>query len=240
MEKYSNWRDLGTGIHPFLDEKYKFNFKIIIFFIKFVFLLMFWALYSIFGTIFLWRIIMFLLGFYDIKKGKLRYPTKGDLIVCNYSSFLTTFFFKSHFNSLIYGGTPSELNVFLKMAKQKNRCVLIYPERTSSNGKAILKFDDYFTDEIVRNTKIHVFGITYSSKYAQISSSFESKVLNFIKICSQFSSQMKISSGIFKPSVGNHCANIQKMCSDLSGLPSVNLSFVDKEKFIKYYFNKQK
>lgn len=251
MEKFSNWRDKGTGIAPFVPQSYpkltlKFPLQLLVLVIKLPFFLIIFPL--------------ILLNFYPIKQFAVKFLfnfkfqspkfEKNDFIITNYSSPLTLFLtngillipdsngvlfqysslqFLCHaFGSDIKGKEVTDISKF------KGKTVFCFIEGTSTNNKAVLKF------------------IPLNAKY--VFDGFKLKSL-IIKIQpGHFNLPLPASSiGFFYHLLINGPSNIitklvthMKFDLDLSktafkntNLHPVNLTVSDKQEFYRYYLNRK-
>lgn len=186
MEKYSTWRDKGTGIAPFLPlsspkspvSKYVTDPLLIAFKFPF-FVLLYWfsvvapkpCVNAIFRWLFGFSIDILVEGVRKLNKAEIAKasPHKNTMIIANYASPLDIFviFLASKVSSLssmvaivpidnaLYILTPWQFALFCflpinqkcgtKLTSQnehllKNKVVVVFPEGTPSNNRALLSF----------------------------------------------------------------------------------------------------
>ncbi|CAG8547465.1 3270_t:CDS:2 [Funneliformis mosseae] len=283
MEKFSTWRDAGTGIQPFLppvpSRKDSDNVTKIATAIGYVLkpvigilklslvlvtsLLLFLLvdviclvlkpikpvhriIHYLFSAI-LTRLILFFMGFYWIRSEIVSSLTKGrgipkarertnkrggvdagDIIVCNWVSYVEIFYLTFRFDPIFtqyYPATntlrpislwkaiwttgsypnldpPIETETFtlqelINYAKAKrSRPIVIFPEGTTSNGRALLKFNPIFKNVSipVNDFKIHIFTVRYDFENFSPTYTVGNKFWHFIRLCSQFINTLQIRS----------------------------------------------
>lgn len=255
MEKYSNWRDKGTGIHPFIHKRTGLDWPIGLFFIKLPFIFLTACVYMASRQIgWEWipcRVLMFLFGFTNIKEKLKINPKSGDLIIANHSSYLDSFYLTArlkatHFvldsdNTVEFHGKKEPLKKVLKIFKRERKGpILVFPEGTTSNGLAILQFEQIISDEILLSSKIHVLGLNYGRADVRGSLCYGSVVSHFVKLCSRFGNKLNIAGTTYEHIFGDANENIANLCSKMSNLKRVGLALKDKKEFLEYFDKKNK
>ncbi|RGB31246.1 hypothetical protein C1646_671054 [Rhizophagus diaphanus] len=197
-------------------------------------------------TSILTRLILFFMGFYwihseavsSLTKGrgapKTRERTKkggvdtGDVIVCNWTSYVEIFYLAFRFDPIFTQHYPATntlrpislwkaiwttgsypnldppigietftLQELVNYAKtNQSKPIVIFPEGTTSNGRALLKFNPIFKDISipVKNFKIHIFTVRYEFENFSPTFTVGNKFWHLIKLCCQFINILQVRS----------------------------------------------
>ncbi|CAG8570638.1 8678_t:CDS:10 [Diversispora eburnea] len=257
-------------------------------------------------TFILVRLALFFMGFYwiqaetiSLRRGRgnsfktREKPIKsGDIIVCNYTSYVDLLYLAFRFDPVftqIYSQTnklrPISLWTALKltgsypelvspigtktfslhelMIEAKNNSwgpIVIFPEGTTSNGRALLKFIPIFKDYSfpIKNFSINI--ITFRYEYENFSPTFTvgSKLWHLMRLCSQFGNSLHVriiapqdspsSSSYTVQNVQTSAASkpedtvgfqIQHVMGMLCRLRKTNLGVSDKITFLDYYLERK-
>jgi hypothetical protein len=206
------------------------------------------------------RLALFLIGFHQIKTKRRNRPTlKSKLFIANHCSYLDVLLLQilyqpiflavspegveqKSFWSMFYKVNPMDLNQFLK--QKHKRPIILFPEGTTSNGRAILEFQPIFNQELFTFADVHCLSIKYSKFIRYSWKSFcpcytTGSILNhFWNVCSQYAHYVEIAESIRIEPCKNPNQELQRHLSLFTKLPMVRSSLQDKVAFLEM-FNKK-
>ncbi|RKP17402.1 hypothetical protein ROZALSC1DRAFT_30780 [Rozella allomycis CSF55] len=264
MEKFNDWRDPGTGIHPFLPTQRKYNVATVFFGLFLVLVRI-----PIIATLMVyWLIFDTILSFLRLKKVQVlidRAFGKSILVLCGFlcvncapfvKRYSCLFLFPevkddtcvqvlSFYDALICCITKRDyIGKRVLVENLSNDIYVLFIEGTTSNGRAILKPANINLQPI--KERLHLISIRYeflNFSPTYVCESFSSHIFG---LCSQFYNSITIRSmNNFQLSreLLSEEPLLQSVCFALSRLSKLRLLSVksaeDKTAFLKFY-NKKK
>ncbi|RIA84836.1 hypothetical protein C1645_742030 [Glomus cerebriforme] len=345
MEKFSTWRDAGTGIQPFLplipsrkdsDTITKITIllgyllKPVIGTLKLLLVLAATLLlfvivdvislvlipikpvhrtFNYLFTSILTRLILFFMGFYwihsetvsSLTKGRRAPKTRerirkgrinaGDVIVCNWTSYVEIFYLAFRFNPIFTQYYPATntlrpislwraiwttgsypnldspvgietftLKELVNYAKtNQSKPIVIFPEGTTSNGRALLRFNPIFKDILIpiNDFKIHIFTVRYDFENFSPTFTVGNKFWHFSRLCCQFINILQVRSLISDESSFSRYSTstmqssapltvpedivgsqVSIYMSQVGRLRNISLGIVKKKEFLDFYYKR--
>lgn len=252
MEKFSNWRDKGTGISPFIPTTYpKHSFlslplSIVLFLIKLPFLLLTFPLVLLDVKPVKEFSLKFLFNFRFNQPSGLLLP--NDFVVVNYSSPLLVYLLSDvviipNSDGILYQLTKFQLllhslgllstdkgKVIDDMSKLSKKIIFCLAEGTPTNNKCVLKFLNLDPKYLLEGFNFKTFVVKISPNYFNVP--LPSSAIGFFY-------QLLINSpSLITLKLVSHQRvdwELSKTAFRNSNLHSVNLSVTDKVDFYKYY-----
>ncbi|EGV60018.1 hypothetical protein PSN45_002250 [Yamadazyma tenuis] len=250
MEKFSNWRDKGTGIAPFWPTQYprvgaKLPLQVVLFVLKLPFFLLLLPFVLLGATASKHLCLKYLFNF-----GYVLPATKnGDFVIVNYSSPLLIFLLSSVVlipdqEGTLYSYSPIQLlqhalgsdvkgTEVVELSKFTKSVVFCLIEGTPTNNKSVLKF-------IKLNSKYSLESFNLKTLIVKINPAYfnlplPSSALKFfynLLINSPSSISLKLVSHI------RFDVDLSKAAFRNANLHTVNFSVSDKQEFYDYYLQK--
>ncbi|KAI8063401.1 uncharacterized protein B0P05DRAFT_555745 [Gilbertella persicaria] len=237
------------------------------------------AWHTLYSTLLI-RLILFLMGFFYIKKetvsirksrthGVSPHVHHGDVIIANWTSYVDILYLAYRFNPVftqIYTDTNKVRMISLweaiqlthtspassghglytleelanKAKQHKWGPVVVFPEGTTTNGRALLKFAPVFTDCHIDASRYHIMAFKY--EYGTMSPTFTvgSLLMHLFRLCSQFHNTLIVKQlASFEP-LGELSDALTTSLGHLAKLRKTNLALTDKREFLSFYHSKRK
>ncbi|KAG1047897.1 hypothetical protein G6F46_011470 [Rhizopus delemar] len=198
----------------------------------------------------------------NIKSGSVK---DGDIIISNWTSYVDILYLAYKFNPVftqVYSNTTQVKKISLwqairsvnqippatptstvydikelslKAKEQGWGPIVIFPEGTTTNGRALLKFVPLSFDDVDLN-RFHLLSFKY--EYGSMPPTFTigNQWIHFFKLCSQFHNSLNVR----MLAKGELDSDILASLGHLSKLRKTNLTMNDKRDFLVYYESRNK
>ncbi|KAK9722201.1 Lysophosphatidic acid:oleoyl-CoA acyltransferase 1 [Basidiobolus ranarum] len=144
------------------------------------------------------------------------------------------------------------LSELCDIAKEQGRGPLVvFPEGTTSNGRALLKFTSIFDGLDIQKIRIHIVALKYVYEdYAPVYT-VGSRLFHFFRLCSQYNNSLTVkrlnpadasltdtveASGSSNEEAAS--LKINSLFSQVARLRKVNLGVLDKRDFLEFYWSR--
>ena len=209
------------------------------------------------------RLMLFILGFYSIPHSgndQLN-SVSGKILISNHSSWIDILYFWTFYSPIFVSGSDGRfcresamenlsrifnvnlakgdisLDKIIKEAESMQCPIVIFPEGSTTNGRALLKFN-VFTDPLPQNTTL--FGLLYSKADFSPSYSVGSGFKHFYNLSCQLENKLLVKRSVFQNGKDDVNANVLKGLSSLTRQRITNLTSKDKLDFYNFFISKKK
>ncbi|ORX95616.1 hypothetical protein K493DRAFT_282622 [Basidiobolus meristosporus CBS 931.73] len=144
------------------------------------------------------------------------------------------------------------LNELSEIAKQQNRGpVIVFPEGTTSNGRALLKFLSLFDGLNIQKVQVHIVALKYTYEdYAPVYT-VGNRFFHLFRLCSQYTNTLSVkrlnSSEVSLAEESSSTSpeetissKITSLFSQVARLRKTNLGLQDKQDFLEFYWTRTK